>query len=60
MMFLHYVMFKRFIGCRRLYSYITMFCKSYSIELLFNYGARSGRGMDCAIDCENLKLIKLS
>lgn len=59
MMFLHYVMFKRFIDRRRLYSYITMFCKSYSIELLFNYGACSGRGMDCAIVCENLKLIKL-
>ncbi|APZ38420.1 hypothetical protein DDL28_03825 [Staphylococcus aureus] len=60
MMFLHYVMFKRFIGRRRLYSDITMFCKSYSIELLFNYGACSGRGMDFAIVCENLKLIKLS
>ncbi|ATH58394.1 hypothetical protein D7P23_12340 [Staphylococcus aureus] len=59
MMFLHYVMFKRFIGRRRLYSYITMFCKSYSIKLSFNYGACSGRGIDCAIVCENLKLIKL-
>lgn len=60
MMFLYYVMFKRFIGCRCLYSYIIMFCKFYFIELLFNYGVCSGKGMDCVIVCENMKLIKLS
>lgn len=44
------------------YSDITMFCKSYFIELLFNYGACSGREW-ISIVCENLvnaELIQLN